>query len=38
VEFSVKTSARNRLLIIGVVIGRIICIGCLNHWLYSVSV
>jgi len=34
----VKRSAFNRLLIIGVKIGRIMGIGCLNHRFHSVSV
>ena len=36
-QFLVKTSAFNRLLIIGVIIVRCI-IGCLNHRFHSVSV
>ena len=33
-----KTSAFNRLLLAGVIIARIIGIGCLNHRFHSVSV
>jgi len=33
--FLVKTSAFSRLLIISVIIGRIIGIGCLNHRFHS---